>query len=203
MKQYIEELKIIFIHVPKTGGSYVEKNMLAFAKEIDSKYTAMGGHTPYKFYLNEQKFENYTAFAVVRHPYDKMISTFNHYKNPQSHQFERYVAMGKPNTIELFVEKIKNEMNENHPFFATQYDWLNFEGRLPIIVKYEYFKQGAEYLATLCNNPELNRLFKKLSDGHHPNIYNIKSELNPQTIKTINNLYHKDFEYFRYDKLEI
>lgn len=32
-KQYIEELKIIFIHVPKTGGSYVEINMLEFAKK--------------------------------------------------------------------------------------------------------------------------------------------------------------------------
>jgi hypothetical protein len=54
-KQYIEELKIIFIHVPKTGGSYVEINMLEFAKKIDSKYISMGGHTPYKFYLNEKK----------------------------------------------------------------------------------------------------------------------------------------------------
>ena len=73
--QISEKNKIIFIHIPKCGGTSVNKSAL-FASH-------RGGHNTYdqiKLLLSKREFYKYKAFTIVRNPWDRLASAF-HYLN--------------------------------------------------------------------------------------------------------------------------
>ena len=90
--------KILFIHIPRTGGSWLGYKMMDFC--IDPIYrgvgqeifTKTGGKYPVgrhttldKIYslqhLIEDDINTYYKFAVSRHPYTRFISTFDYFTN--------------------------------------------------------------------------------------------------------------------------
>jgi len=72
--------RLIFVHVPKTAGSLVERSQL-FADA--RKYHAIGGHysvTEMKADLAFRKLDGFTTFAFVRHPCERYISAYTYLK---------------------------------------------------------------------------------------------------------------------------
>ena len=91
--------KFVFIHIPKTGGSWVKKVLLKIDPDAldvehdvfpqDERY----GH--YKFYEIQDweiydEIKSYLFFAVMRHPLKRLVSYYNyingypgHYKHSQ------------------------------------------------------------------------------------------------------------------------
>jgi len=73
--------RLIFVHIPKTAGSLIEKSQL-FADA--RKNHAIGGHwhvTEMKADLASRKLDGFTTFALVRHPCERYISAFTYLKN--------------------------------------------------------------------------------------------------------------------------
>ncbi|CAE7194858.1 unnamed protein product [Symbiodinium natans] len=92
--------KVIFVHVPKTGGSTIEQSKLFYDAK---KHHPVGGHT------HAEKMRNlapgFRSFSMVRHPCERFISAFTytltrapepelawHHKNIGSRNVTAYVA---------------------------------------------------------------------------------------------------------------
>lgn len=72
--------RLIFVHIPKTAGSLIEKSQL-FADA--RKNHAIGGHwsvTEMKADLASRKLDGFTTFALVRHPCERYISAYTYLK---------------------------------------------------------------------------------------------------------------------------
>ncbi len=64
------EYKCIFIHIPKNGGTSIKQVL-----DLPG-----GGHRTWQFYASQHAFlwQNYTSFAVVRNPWDRFVSAYQH-----------------------------------------------------------------------------------------------------------------------------
>ena len=67
---------IIFVHVPKTGGTSVSRWLLKNAPGCKSKTfkTFYSKHTPYYLFNDEHK--KYFSFGIVRNPWERMVSGY-------------------------------------------------------------------------------------------------------------------------------
>lgn len=112
----IKQLQLIYIHIPKTGGSSIER--IISDKCYDGRIII--GHfiheTAIKLIKREPKFKDYYIFTTVRNPYDRLISQYRfdmqkmftkrskHDTIPR-HQQRYYIEFsddGKP-TLEKFI----------------------------------------------------------------------------------------------------
>ena len=86
---YYKEPNILFIHIPKTGGTVIENKVKNIYKESLFGLNKSLLDPPYnKIYLQHQyyttlyqfknrlniNFDNIKTFSVVRNPYDRVIS---------------------------------------------------------------------------------------------------------------------------------
>ena len=70
----LEGQKILFIHVPKTAGDSVETL-------LDDKYEdkkRIGRHQSLPYFQCKYVLEGYKIFTVVRNPYSRLLSAYNH-----------------------------------------------------------------------------------------------------------------------------
>lgn len=73
--QYFENINTIFIHIPKTCGSFIENNL----KQISNCNKTIGGHTNYMtFKKNIENINQCNIFTIVRDPYERTISAFEY-----------------------------------------------------------------------------------------------------------------------------
>ena len=89
------DLKLIFVHVPKTAGSAIQFALADHAQPLpDSLLRRATSHLPFaepidkvwlrrhlsarwmKIKLGEQVWTNFHSFSVVRDPYDRAVSSF-------------------------------------------------------------------------------------------------------------------------------
>lgn len=84
-------LNVVFVHIPKTGGSSVEAALRRFGPlELTASPSMPGpiweqvGHSPQHLTLAELQSldllpaENFTCFAIVRHPVERVVSAYNY-----------------------------------------------------------------------------------------------------------------------------
>jgi len=70
-----DDTKAIFVHIPKCAGDSVSRTLFG---------NLSGGHTPFDQYLNifEPKcIASYFKFAIVRNPWDRLVSDYHYLKN--------------------------------------------------------------------------------------------------------------------------
>ena len=82
---------LLFIHIPKTGGTYIENEFLKNGYLVGqyfkrgsfyiNSYRCNKWHTPPK-YLNEIDFDKYIVFTVIRDPISRFLSEVNYNKFP-------------------------------------------------------------------------------------------------------------------------
>ena len=209
---YFPEINLLLLHIPKTGGSSIEKylkkklNIHDLTKEhLYSKYSynildyELNGHSlqhlTYQEILYNSEFLNFNLknikniITVVRNPYERLIS-------------------------ELFYTKVINlTMNKDDVFIKIRnyiYSDSNFDNhKIP------------QYLFLLDNNQQISDKIKILKTeslrddmknigfedfnvhelSTFKNIFDYYSLLSEESIKLINEYYSKDFELFSYKKL--
>ena len=102
---YIDSIKLIFIHIPKTGGSFLEKKLQSLAADEYNEYRGMGSHFTINEYLN--KIDKYIFFGVVRNPYDRIMSAYNMFvRDSWSGLKNTYIKLNKPKTFETFIQNL-------------------------------------------------------------------------------------------------
>lgn len=107
MTQFIDSIKIIFIHIPKTGGTFIEKKLQKLAKKYNED-KLMSSHYTINHYLD--KIDKYIVFGVIRNPYDRIMSTYNmcvkSWEKGNSILINTYIKLNKPETFEAFIQNL-------------------------------------------------------------------------------------------------
>jgi hypothetical protein len=198
--------KIIFIHVPKTGGSSIEKSLIDIFDEtikINGDQTSIVDKLkkPKKNSFNslkhataeelkcqygEEIFNVYTKFSVIRNPWDRLLSLY-YWSNGRS----------KPYNKDVFIKKIlkKNPDNANRSVWT-----LN---------KYLCDKEGNLIVDNLINFDNLNKEFNNfcikegLGDKKLPHInsrnverYSYTDIMDNEVIELIGEYYKKEINKF-------
>jgi hypothetical protein len=198
---YYPEKNILFIHIPKTGGRNVEKNLKSKYKEelygglcknVPSPYNKI---TPqhqlyttlykYKDKLNIN-FKDLKIFTIVRNPYDRIMSDL-FYLSLINHNST------KDDVYNIIKHDYLYKTRDNHTL--EQYKFITNENSELIpnikIFKTENFneinKELNEYLDVDINieKKNVNKDYTKY--------------LNNESIYLINKIYKKDFELFNYN----
>lgn len=81
-----EEEKFIFLHIPKTGGTSIEKAVMS------EKWENTNNTRHYnirRLGLTKKQCDNYTIFTVSRNPFTRIASTYNHFLQSPDNYLQR------------------------------------------------------------------------------------------------------------------
>jgi len=202
---YFQELNILFIHIPKTGGTTIEhyfKNKLNIKlskKYLFSLSDTINGHTYQHLTYNEiynKKNElnvifndSLNIFSAVRNPYERLISEL-------FYQAIINKDMNKNDVEEKIIDYI------NSP---STYDNHKIPQYLFLIDSSGNINKNIKIIRTESLNNDMKKNgfddFKGESNRSFRNILNYYTYLTTNSIKLINNYYSKDFELFGYKKI--
>lgn len=203
------DLKAIFIHIPKTAGTYLAdvlhskygfKNYyltrpdhFQFCKSYDNSikshenklhgtlmYYKTSPHCNRVMGMTPEKWDSYYKFCFVRNPYDKIISGWN-YVNKNKIPFGRYLQ--RPFQ--------KNSWDYWHVFMPQVRHIINEKGKIGVdfIGKYENLEEDFEKVLQHLQLQKRHKPFKKNSKKHHPYFL----YYNQPILTRVNHLLQEDF----------
>ena len=218
--------KFVFIHIPKTGGTSLanslnfrpQRDHLTFKESIlcsNSKnfHRCIGSQGVTFSYF---KFKDRLKFSVVRHPLERLVSTYYYSFTPRN----LWGDAPSPLSIEHFdiymnniIDKLykgnsnyweKSNINEisKHSgqvafWLAPQYHWImnnNYDLLVDHILKLDNIEQDSKLFADKYNfNLRKN---KKLNSTKH---HSWQKHFTKKTKDFFTELYKKDFEFFGFD----
>lgn len=181
--------KILFIHIPKCGGTSIEKffqmqsaSLFFMEKDIykiDGVSYAPQHLTPKQ--LKAYPFWNeYFKFTIVRNPYHRVLSEYLWTKNkPDLNKFNNW------------LDTYYSVIDKDHKL--SQVDYLDND--IDMIIKLENINKEFDILLDKINWQGDRTLYKHNSTNSS-NHYNL---LNDETKSKIYNLYKEDFKQLNYD----
>jgi len=182
-----KEHKCIFVHIPKTGGTSITNALNIkhhnhkMAKELKQE---------------NDDWNDYFSFSVVRNPWDRMVSLYFYYKN--NNEYSNYkIKNDIPSTFSDFIYEF-NEKKRNWYtiFYQQQADWLyDDEQNLLVnqICRFENYKEDVEKIFKKLN------IKKKLLHERRSVHEHYKTYYNEETINIVKNLFEKDIILFGYE----
>jgi hypothetical protein len=212
--------KALFIHIPKTGGSYISEILQKhygfknyYLQRPDHKNFCLGKdnsvdkhenktHGTLMYYktskqlnkimgMDEYKWNSYYIFSFIRNPYDRIISGWN-YCNKYNIPFDNYL------NINL------NSYDYWHVLMSQSRHLINNNGKINVnfIGKFENIEND---LKTVLNNIGIYNVnhnpFKKNSKKHD----NYKKYYDQYTLEKVNIIIKEDldnFDYIRFDDIK-
>jgi hypothetical protein len=182
----LPEHEMIFIHIPRTGGSSIE---VAFGVGIEHRtpgYTYIGfpdKHKPPADYKAEdpEAWVNYFKFTVVRNPWDRIASVYRWLRICQNHPF--YTELP-------FREWIFN-MPSNTNATRPQAYWLDDD--LDFIAKYENLIDDFHYICSRIS------LHVQVPHINHTRDKHYRAYYDRETRDRISALYEEDVRRFEYE----
>ena len=198
---YYKDKNLLFIHIPKTGGSVIETNIEKLAKQtLYSSYTNTLLDFPFnkkslqhQFYTTiyqfrdklNVNFDNIKIFSVVRNPYDRIISDLIYLKLIQTN----FTAQQVYDTIKnnyLYRDDLDNHNQPQYKFIVDE----NSE----LIKNIKIF--NTETLNQ--SNDNLNNFLGFNINIKQNRVKDYSKYLNKDSISLINTFYKKDFELLNY-----
>ena len=210
---YYPDKNILFIHIPKTGGSIIEDEILKHTTQTLFSFFAVGQHDnalplgndilpppfnkislQHQYYSTLYKyreklninFDNIKVFCCIRNPYDRVISDLfflKLIKKDSSHETIKKALLNKY----LYSDNLDTDGHQ-HP----QYKYITDENE-KIIPNIKIFK--CEELNN-CNDELCEFLDLKVNVVQENVNKDYSKYLNKEIISIINEFYRKDFEIF-------
>ena len=190
------DLKILFIHIPKTGGTSIEEYL---SKHFKMSFHSIGVPFPMKItpqhlqindlkvILNGKSWDY--AFSVVRNPYDRIISEYFYITEWTKNKWGR-----RPEFNMWIIENL-NKL-KNNPFhldnhLRPQYEFI--DGEIEIFKFEDGIEKIIKYLSDKFNLPlPSKRIHKNKSKKE-------RVEFSLEALEKVNEIYKKDFELFGYN----
>ncbi|TVP61456.1 MAG: sulfotransferase family protein [Nodularia sp. (in: Bacteria)] len=138
--------KFIFVHIPKCGGTSIEKALCTFTKldlmnprllseeEIKEKNLLLGGSLhrlerhlsaiEIKTLIEKQEFEDYFKFSIVRNPFSRLVSFYNFVlknKNPDHTKLQVKLVLNSVNFKDFVTCALQTEQMD---LFFNQYKYI-------------------------------------------------------------------------------
>ena len=100
--------KFIFIHIPKNGGTSIRNSfdINGYDKKVVRKKYPHDGAMKIRDYCGDEVWNTFYKFAVVRNPYDRLVSYYHFHKSPQY----RYPARAQELS---FKDWVMNGLDDN------------------------------------------------------------------------------------------
>ena len=193
-----DEHKIIFVHIPKNAGTSVKG---VFSKEFERPFKHKTIHEIKK--ESPKKYSSYKKFAVVRNPYDRMVSWYAYQKrfrlnndlirtyeyNSTTHSYD-VVSIEKAD-----INGFRNWWGEQFDLFDKdrllnpQYTWVD---KTVTILKYENLnKELGDFLGKNIKLPNTNGTSR----------FDLLDYYDKRSIDIVYERYEEDFKKFDYKKL--
>jgi len=192
---------IIFIHIPKCGGTSVENALFTDEEKTERNLFTLKGHPKHDLYeqgglqhlsakkvkeiTTDEVYNNCYKFSVVRNPIDRLISQYN-YTN-QFIDFYSYLNL-KPNNFS-FSEYLNAISNKYHVHWRPQHEFI-YNDKQELLVD-EVFK-----LENIKNGKLEEKIGAKLP--HHNKSYKHIESITEKDESIIKNIFSKDFELLQY-----
>lgn len=176
-------MKLLFVHVPKTGGTSIKDFLESVGQDEWNRSWPMG-HDPYfELEKNNNIDNNVYSFAVVRNPYTRAYSYYRHYltQNNVSESFYDFL-----NQVRVKYSAEKTPMMIYNQSFYTHDCFGNF--KLSKLYRFENLKELEE---------DLEITLPKLRIGEYSKEEMIES-YSHDIIKLVKHLYFEDFYNFSY-----
>jgi len=191
---FADEMKAIFIHVPKAAGMSISSAL--FETEV--------GHLRLRDYqlADEEKFQRYFKFAFVRNPWDRIVSAYVYLSRGGMPKYRYDLAFKKKvmdpcRSFEQFVMEWVDEKNiYKHAHFVPQYRFVtDKEGHvaLDFLGRFETLEEDFQ---EICGRLGIRREIKTVNvSGHaHYSTYYTNNEM----IEKVERIYAKDISLFGY-----
>ena len=194
-------LNLLFIHIPKTGGTSLEKYLSqkhnipldskSLYSDLKNGYNSVSlQHQTYHSLLKKKTqfgidFNNIKIISIVRNPYERIVSDLFFYKliNYKTTQIEVFKILQK------YINSNEYD-NHNIPQYSFLIDDNNKINKDITIFKTETLNDDLiKYGFTDFN------IHKNVNINSDINYFDF---LNEKSIKLINNFYKKDFKLFDY-----
>ena len=181
--------KFIFLHIPKTGGTSIEKYIKPYCFRVGHH------HLPAKRMekrLGPQKFNQYFKFTFVRNPWDKYVSEYKWYTNkkfrwPRKREKKFYRKM----TFKEFLKKFDPD-DAPHAFSYSQMigDFKNFD----FIGRFESIEEDFREICHSTGMPKCRLKHEHQIKGPHYTEY-----YDDEAKQIVAEKYARDIEYFGYE----
>lgn len=203
-------INILFIHIPKTGGVSVEIYfILKYKIPVTNKY--LFGFLDEEIKINKSIDVN----TILQHMTYKTIIKYNHFFNVDHNNLKIITIVRNPYERIIsdlfFLNKINVNTTQDQVYeiikdyiIDTSLDNHNIPQYLFLINDKEELIENLEILHTETLNEDMIKLgftnfnYKFNCNNKYINYYEY---LNNNSIKLINDFYHKDFEMFKYNKI--
>lgn len=203
---FSEEYKFIFVHVSKTGGSNLELALLPYVHQVPVntlnkilRVTRLSHRRNHLFkqhdtaayaksILPKDVFDQCFKFALVRNPWDLLVSLYLFLRRMESH---RHHAMVKELSFEEFIDfEIKRNSRHQHRFALGH----NGEMLLDYVGRFERLEEEFDKICDRLGVPrpqlEKRGVYKR---APYQDYYNAKSR------EKVRRHWQKDIEVFGYN----
>ena len=180
--------KCLFIHIPCTAGSTIEK--LIIGKDwqlVDPRTKHMGWYLSYIHY--KKYWSNYFKFSIVRNPFDLMISLYSKSrpnKDMEEITFKEYI---------MLCDRFKS-LNWEHPLNRIQLPLHKNLLHMQFIGKFENIEQDwgtiSKMLKIKCSWTR-EKLHENKRDKNYRKYYD------EETKELVQNLFAEDLERYNYE----
>ena len=221
--------KCIFIHIPKAAGTSIEMAFLDDLKldmnnrhalllgentNIDSGPRRVSHLTASEYvdlhFVSQEIYDKYFKFSIVRHPVDRLYSSYKYRTFSDYISFDTFVKIKLP---QLF-----NSKKEGF-FYKSQYDYIfcgkdycvNFIGKFENLSEdFKIIKDKAGLKSDLKHHNKskikrssiIKKIGKIMKDPNVLSNFSCKHKrkyLSPAAVDIIKKYYEKDFENFNYE----
>ena len=220
---WCDKNKIIFVHIPKTGGTSIESYLNLKTKDkakfekigygvkiFNNKKKALQHLTAdeIKNFIGTDKFNKMFSFTIVRNPYSKIVSEFSHFlhlSGPKYHGVESPLRVNDQiiDNFDDFLHHIDNivtnklyDQNVFFDHFKPQSEFTqdsNNDNLIDKIYKFENLDEVKQMLKR--NYPKDCSIFPHSQKRKKKNI-----KLSESQKEKIYNIYENDFKLFNYPK---
>lgn len=177
MTTFVENPNLIFVHIPKNGGSSITSWLRTNLDGIKGTITHGGmQHIKKDFNLSS----NCSTFAVVRNPWDRMVSAYEFKKRKSSLQLG-------------FSEWLYSEPEKNNNWFTFKTPQIKWLPTMPTwILRFENLQEDFKIIQNYSKCYEPLRHKNKTIRNDYTTYYNT------DTMKHIAKLFEEDIDTFKY-----
>jgi len=192
-----DELKCIFVHIPKAAGVSVNRELFG---------NLGGAHRTvrtYKRVFGPVKFKKYFKFTFVRNPYSRLLSAYRFLKKGGFCEKDRLWAeqnLAQYNSFRDFVHGWLTEetvMEYNH--FIPQFVFVcdrSLEPEVDFIGRFETIDEDFE---KICKKLNISRSLKNHNQGPEKEAH-WSTFYSKEEFEKVSRIYRKDFELFGYSE---